>query len=72
MPSYEKIDTELSNDSNIGTPDERIMKNNYEKYMTESYELFRYIFSDYVSQKENSSIKENILKIINSSNLMIN
>jgi hypothetical protein len=40
-----------------------------DEFLSESYELFRLEFSSYLNKLENSSLKEKITKIINSTKL---
>lgn len=46
--------------------DDRIRKINYDKFFNESYELFKFTFSDMINKSENTTIKNKILKIISS------
>jgi len=62
-PLYDKLDRELEKESRDMIIDERIQDVNYDKYITESYELFRLELSKYLS--ENKEIKQDLLKIIN-------
>ena len=63
-PSYENIDIEIEAQPKNRIADERIKNTNYDKYFNESYELFRYAFSDYINKRENLTIKERIHKLI--------
>ena len=65
-PSFAKIDNVIENSKKYMSVDERIRSINYDKYFNESYELFRYTFSDYINKPENSSIREKMNKLINS------
>jgi hypothetical protein len=62
-PLYDIIDNEINNYKFI--TDERIRSVNLDKYMMESYELFRYEFSDFINKLDNNKMKENIIKILN-------
>jgi hypothetical protein len=75
-PFYEKIDEYLEKFYNKKlTPqvknvedniDERVKIINYDKYYNESYELFRYTFSNFINKKDNKILKEKLTKIVNS------
>lgn len=67
-PSFGHIDTVISTPEKYKVNDARIKNINYDKYFNESYELFRYVFSDYINKKEYVALKERIIKIIGSKN----
>lgn len=64
-PTFENIDNSIE-EQKKQVIDDRIKRVNYEKYIGESYELFRFIFSDYLNQKNNIALKEKITKWISS------
>ena len=62
---YDKIDEEISKGKKIYI-DNRTEKVNLEKYLGESYELFRLEFSEFINKRDNTNIKKQIYKIISS------
>lgn len=66
-PSYDKINSMLYNPEKYNVVDERVSNTNYNKYINESYELFRFVLSEYINQESTKNIKNKLLKIINSS-----
>jgi len=71
-PAYNAIDTLLVNNQLIKNIDERIKQVSYEKYISETYNLFKYIFSDYITQPNLSSTRNKLIKIIQSRKDKIN
>ena len=67
-PSFEKIDSVIENPEKNKKFDDRVVSVNQYKFHHESYELFRYTFSEYVNDKENVRFKDKITKIINANN----
>ena len=80
-PAYDTIDAELlqmgdvpelrgnvvQKSPNISREtDDRIKNVSYEKYVAETYNLFRYTLSDYINQSDMAKVREKIIKIINS------
>jgi hypothetical protein len=64
-PLTDKIDSELLKGRSSGKIDNRILSVNLNKYETESYELFRLEFSDYINRPENIQLKTKIENIMN-------
>lgn len=62
-PTYAKIDNALATPKK-SIIDKRITHINYDKYFNESYELFRYTFSDYINARDNTAIRDKLIKII--------
>jgi sulfur relay (sulfurtransferase) DsrC/TusE family protein len=46
--------------------DERVKSVSYEKYVAETYNLFRYTLSDYINKQEMTKVREKLIKIISS------
>jgi hypothetical protein len=69
QPIIDKIDNEIIKRKFNLKADERVMNVNMDEFLSESYELFRLEFSTYLNKLENNSLKEKILKIINSTKL---
>jgi hypothetical protein len=63
-PHTDKIDTELAKGKSNYIVDQRITSVNMYKYKNESYELFRFEFSEYINRKENLSLRTRLLNII--------
>ena len=61
-PLYDKLDKEILKGKNNYTIDKRITEVNYDRYLDESYELFRLELSNYLNK--NQEIREKILNII--------
>lgn len=59
------IDREIAKGKGNAEIDDRIEKVNREKYVQESYQLFRLNFSHYISKIENEMIKKRLERIIN-------
>jgi len=68
-PLTDKIDLELLKGNKNYKIDNRILSVNFDKYQTESYELFRLEFSDYINRAENVSIKSKIENIMLDNNI---
>lgn len=64
-PLFDKIDKEIVKGKDNYIIDNRIMSVNEEKYYTESYELFRMEFSEFINNSANITIKERLEEIIN-------
>lgn len=64
-PLTDKIDSDLLKGRSSGKVDNRILSVNLDKYETESYELFRLEFSEYVNRPENIQLKTKIENIMN-------
>jgi hypothetical protein len=69
QPIIDKIDNEIIKRKFNVKADERVLDVNMDKFLNESYELFRLEFSTYLNKIENSSLKEKLLKMINSTKL---
>lgn len=65
IPLIDKIDNDIIKRKTNIKIDERIISVNNDMYKTESYELFRLEFSNYLNRFENQSLKKKIEKIIN-------
>ena len=63
-PLYDKIDKEIAKGSGNYVIDERIRSVNYDKYYNESYELFRFEFSDYITRPNNVTLKDKVNQIL--------
>ena len=63
-PLYNLIDKEILSTKNNVIIDERIRSVNKERYIEESYELFRLELSNYINDIENKELKEKISKLI--------
>ncbi len=72
MPIVDKIDNDIVKQKTNVKADERVMNVNQDLYLTESYELFRLEFSNYLNRIENQSLKTKIEKIINNKKYTIN
>ena len=70
-PFIDKVDTEILKGKSNFIPDDRIEKVLTNKYIEESYELFRLEFSQYINLPENISIKAKIETIITNEELKI-
>lgn len=68
-PLFDKVDKEISKGKKNFVVDDRIMEVNKDKYETESYELFRLEFSEYINKKENSPLKVKLEDIMNHKSL---
>ena len=60
-PLYEKIDKDIQKGKDTKTIDKRILSVSKDKYLNESYELFRLEFSEFINKNENSNIKKKIM-----------
>jgi hypothetical protein len=69
QPILDKIDNEIIKRKYNTKADRRVLDVNMDEFLSESYELFRLEFSTYLNKLENSSLKEKITKIINSTKL---
>ena len=69
QPIIDKIDNEIIKRKFNLKADERVMNVNMDEFLNESFELFRLEFSTYLNKLENNSLKEKIMKIINSTKL---
>lgn len=67
-PLYNIIDKEILTFRNEVIPDDRIRSVNKERYIDESYQLFRFALSNYINNLENAKFKNKIIKLINSKN----
>lgn len=65
-PSFENIDNLLENSNKNNSVDERKHSVDYIKYYNESYELFRYVFSDVLNRNDYKSLRNKLIKILNS------
>jgi hypothetical protein len=63
-PLFEKVDREIIKGRSNVSLDERIVLANEDKYMAESYNLMRYEFSEYITNKENVHLRNKLLKIV--------
>lgn len=66
-PLYDKIDIEIEKNSFI--PDERVEEVKFENYKLESYQMFRFNLSEYLSNNE--KIKNDIMKIITNKDIKL-
>lgn len=66
-PQIEDIDESI--ETNEIKVDSRIKNVNLWKYNSESYELFRFEFSNFINQDENKNIKNKMLNVINDEDL---
>ena len=66
-PLYDIIDEYIMKGKSHNKPDDRINKVNYDKYYTESYELFRLEFSYFLGM--NQTIKDKLIRIIRNKKL---
>jgi hypothetical protein len=64
-PQIEDIDVAIEKGSEYNTIDKRIQNVNIWKYDSESYELFRLEFSNFINDSENSAMKSKLINIIN-------
>lgn len=69
MPLSDLIDKELQKGSDNQFFDKRIEDVNKANYEEESYQKFRFEFSEFINKNYNSDIKEKIIKIINNDKL---
>jgi len=72
MPIIDKIDNDIIKRKTNIKIDERVESVNKDAYDTESYELFRLEFSNYLNRYENQSLKNKIIKIIDNKKYTIN
>ncbi len=63
-PLYDKLDKEIIKGSTNFIIDDRIEQVKLKQYTTESYELFRLHFSDYINKPEHITFKNRLLKYI--------
>jgi len=63
-PLTDKIDNEIIKGSKNFKIDSRILEINKNKYITESFELFRLEFSEYINKDENNVLKKKIIDTI--------
>ena len=70
-PLIDKLDNEILKGQQTWNTDERIIQVKLNKYENDSYEQFRYEFSNYINKTENSIIKHKINLIINNSKIYI-
>jgi hypothetical protein len=68
-PETEDIDISIEEGQSGIIQDKRVSVINRWKYDTESYELFRLEFSDFINDPENSSLKTKLTAIINNTGL---
>lgn len=61
-PLYDKIDKQIKNKKKH--TDERVVEVNKSNFMDESYQLFRLEFSEYINNKQNQTIRNQIVRII--------
>lgn len=66
-PLYDKIDNEIAKGPTNIIIDDRIKQVNFDKFMNESYELFKFSFSEFINQTNHIGIKKKIMGIMNSS-----
>lgn len=67
--SYDNVDNEITKENKNIVIDDRVaqvLKNNYDN---ESYELFRYHLSEYLSYEENETLKKRIMKTLEDKHL---
>ena len=72
MPIIDKIDNDIIKRKTNIVIDERVENVNKDSYDTESYELFRLEFSNYLNRFENQSLRNKIIKIIDNKKYTIN
>lgn len=60
--NYEKIDEFIESGKKI--KDKRIGSINKSKYMSESYELFKFNISDFLNREDNKKLKEKFVKVV--------
>jgi len=63
---YDKIDAEIKKGQDNIINDQRITQVNTDKYIDESYELFRLELSEFLDQESNDFIKKKIIDLISS------
>jgi len=63
-PLFDKIDKDIQKGKNVKI-DDRITKIGDEKYMSESYELFRLEFSEFINKDENAKLKKKFESYMN-------
>lgn len=63
-PLTDKVDTEILKGKSNFIPDNRITQVVLDQYKTESYELFRLEFSEYINRQENIPLKAKIETVI--------
>lgn len=71
-PLVDKIDNDIVKRKTNIKVDERVTNVNKDSFQTESYELFRLEFSNYLNRIENQSLKTKIQKIIDNKKYTIN
>lgn len=64
-PQIEDIDVAIEKGSENNIVDKRIQNVNIWKYNSESYELFRLEFSNFINDTENSALKSKLINVIN-------
>ena len=72
MPIIDKIDNDIIRRKTNIKVDDRVEYVNKDAYESESYELFRLEFSNYLNRFENQSLKNKIIKIIENKKYTIN
>ena len=72
QPLVDKIDNDIIKRKTNIKIDERVEKVNADLFYTESYELFRLEFSNYLNKFENQSLKNKIIKIVENKKYTIN
>jgi hypothetical protein len=72
MPIIDKIDNDIIRRKTNIKVDDRVEYVNKDAYETESFELFRLEFSNYLNRFENQSLKNKIIKIIENKKYTIN
>lgn len=68
-PLYHKIDTEIEKGPSNVVVDRRIKETNLNAFQEESYELFRFEFSEYINSPDNDFVKTKIENIISNEKL---
>ncbi len=72
QPLVDKIDADIVKRKTNIKIDERVENVNKDLYNSESYELFRLEFSNYINKFENQSLRSKIIKIIENKKYTIN
>jgi len=63
-PLFDKIDKDLQKGTDHKTIDKRIESVGRDKYMNESYELFRLEFSDFINKEDNAYLKKKFMSLM--------
>ena len=68
-PIYDRLDIEIEKGNKNTVIDERIKRVNTSKFIDDSYEQFRFEFSDFINDPDNGKFRKKIINIINDENM---